>query len=171
MSRFEKFILVNEYTLPYDGTHINHTTSIAHIKKVYGNTYKVDADGTNAWAVFAKKSGEWLPVTTPFTEKATADKFMKWLNSAETDQKKMLGSISDKKPYIYPTATKANESFDSKFAGWIAIYNGKNVEIKKSEANGIYAAKQIAIKKLKVPKSKQGLLAIGPAEDFVEKYP
>lgn len=47
--------------------------------------------------------------------------------------------------------------------GWIAIYNGKRVEITKDEADGIYGAKQIAIKKLKVPKSKQGLLAIKPA--------
>jgi hypothetical protein len=50
-------------------------------------------------------------------------------------------------------------------AGWIAIYNGKKLEIKKSEANGIYGAKQLAIKKLKVPKSKQGLLAIDVAYD------
>ena len=46
--------------------------------------------------------------------------------------------------------------------GWIAIYNGNRVEIPKSDANGIYEAKQIAIKKLKVPKSKVGLLAIKP---------
>lgn len=50
-----------------------------------------------------------------------------------------------------------------KFAGWIAIFNGKRLEIKKEEANGIYGAKQLAIKVLKVPKSKVGLLAIGPA--------
>jgi hypothetical protein len=47
--------------------------------------------------------------------------------------------------------------------GWIAIYNRKQIEIDKSEADGIYQAKQIAIKKLKVPKSKIGLLAIKPA--------
>jgi len=49
------------------------------------------------------------------------------------------------------------------FAGWIAFYNGKKLEIKKEEANGIWAAKQLAIKKLNVPKSKQGMLAIAPA--------
>ena len=106
MSRFEKFIL-REYTTPYDGTHIGHETSLKHIKKVYGNTYKVDADGTNAWAVFAKVTGQWIPVTTPFTEKTTADKFMKWLNDAEVDQKKMLDTISAKKPVIYPAKIKA----------------------------------------------------------------
>ena len=52
---------------------------------------------------------------------------------------------------------------NEKFAGWIAIFNGKKIEIGKSEASGIYGAKQLAIEKLKVPKSKQGLLAIEPA--------
>lgn len=47
--------------------------------------------------------------------------------------------------------------------GWIAMYNGKKVEIKKSEAKDLYAAKLKAIQMLKVPKSKQGLLAIKPA--------
>ena len=47
--------------------------------------------------------------------------------------------------------------------GWIAIYNGRKLEIKKSEASGIYQAKLIAIDKLRVPKSKQGYLAIEPA--------
>jgi len=50
-----------------------------------------------------------------------------------------------------------------KFAGWIAIHGGKKLEIKKSEAKDLYAAKQLAIKKLNVPKSKQGLLAIDVA--------
>ena len=48
------------------------------------------------------------------------------------------------------------------FAGWIAMYGGKTIEIPKDSASGIYQAKQIAIKQLKVPKSKQGLLAIKP---------
>jgi len=63
--------------------------------------------------------------------------------------------------YTFNVDKSVNEAGD--FAGWIAFYNGKRLEIKKSEANGIYGAKQIAIKKLKVPKSKQGLLAIKPA--------
>jgi len=52
-----------------------------------------------------------------------------------------------------------------KCVGWIAIYNGKQVEIPKHSASGIYGAKQIALKVLKVPKSKSGLLAIEPAYD------
>jgi hypothetical protein len=51
------------------------------------------------------------------------------------------------------------------FAGWIAIYGGKKLEIKKTEAKDLYGAKQLAIKKLKVPKSKTGLLAIDVAYD------
>lgn len=51
---------------------------------------------------------------------------------------------------------------EGKLAGWIAIYNGKKLEIKKSEAKDLYNAKLLAIKKLKVPKSKTGLLAIAP---------
>lgn len=47
--------------------------------------------------------------------------------------------------------------------GWIAIFNGKKLEITKKDAGSLYAAKLFAIKKLKVPKSKQGLLAIKPA--------
>lgn len=51
---------------------------------------------------------------------------------------------------------------ESKMAGWIAFYNGKKVEIKKSEAKDLYGAKMKAAKMLKVPKSKMGLLAIKP---------
>jgi len=51
------------------------------------------------------------------------------------------------------------------FAGWIAFYGGKKLEIKKSEAKDLWNAKQLAIQKLNVPKSKQGLLAIQPAYD------
>lgn len=58
---------------------------------------------------------------------------------------------------------KMNEDTINEADGWIAIYNRKQIEIDKSEADGIYQAKQIAIKKLKVPKSKIGLLAIKPA--------
>ena len=52
-----------------------------------------------------------------------------------------------------------------KFAGWIAFYGDKKLEIKKSEAKDLWNAKQLAIQKLKVPKSKQGMLSIQPAYD------
>jgi len=51
----------------------------------------------------------------------------------------------------------------SKFAGWVAIdHKGKRLEIKKSEAKDLYNAKLFAIKKLKVPKSKESMLVIEP---------
>jgi hypothetical protein len=52
---------------------------------------------------------------------------------------------------------------DGTFEGWIAFYNNDRLEIRKEEANGIYAAKVLAIKHFRIPKSKQGLLAIAPA--------
>tara|TARA_S200002703_G_scaffold34481_1_gene29876 strand:- start:20226 stop:22472 length:2247 start_codon:yes stop_codon:yes gene_type:complete len=55
------------------------------------------------------------------------------------------------------------EQVEEAVDGWIAMYNGKKVEIKKGEAKDLYAAKLKAIQMLKVPKSKQGLLAIKPA--------
>jgi hypothetical protein len=43
------------------------------------------------------------------------------------------------------------------------MYNGQKLEIDKEDADGIYDAKQLAIAHFKIPKSKQGLLAIEPA--------
>ena len=58
-----------------------------------------------------------------------------------------------------------------KFAGWIAIFQGKKLEIKKGEAKDLWGAKQLAIKKLNVPQSKTGLLAIEPVhESAVNEY-
>ena len=59
---------------------------------------------------------------------------------------------------------------DEKFAGWIAFYNREKLEIKpkKGEIDSLNDAKQAAIKHFKVPKSKQGLLAIEPAHEEVE---
>ena len=48
--------------------------------------------------------------------------------------------------------------------GWIAMFNGKKLEIKKGvDANDMWSAKQFAAKQLRVPKSRMGLLAIAPA--------
>ena len=38
---------------------------------------------------------------------------------------------------------------DAEIAGWIAIYNGTRIEIKKGEADSLYAAKKLAILKFK----------------------
>ena len=59
---------------------------------------------------------------------------------------------------------------DEKFAGWIAFYNRQKYEIrpKKGEIDSLYDAKQAAIKHFRVPKSKQGLLAIKPAHEGID---
>ena len=101
------------------------------------------------------------------------EKLKKQLNEAEEDYcdcgcecgKKICESCG--KPH-------SPENLDeSKMAGWVAIYNGKKVEIKKSEANDLYGAKMKAAKMLKVPKSKMGLLAIKPGynEEVVQEAP
>jgi hypothetical protein len=57
-----------------------------------------------------------------------------------------------------------NNMGDGKIAGWIAIFQGKKLEIKiGKDAESLYGAKKFAIKHFKVPKSKVGLLAIEPA--------
>lgn len=50
-----------------------------------------------------------------------------------------------------------------KHAGWIALYQGKRLEIKKGECESLWGAVQIAREHFKVPKSKIGLLAVEPA--------
>ena len=71
------------------------------------------------------------------------------------------------KPSANNVSRRAKSSWgdadESQMAGWIAMYNGKKLEITLDQASGMYAAKQLAIKELRVPKSKQGLLAIAPA--------
>jgi len=59
---------------------------------------------------------------------------------------------------------------EEKLAGWIAMFNGKQVEIyKDKDAKDLYSAKLFAIKALNVPKSKQGLLSVEPAYEEVIK--
>ena len=59
---------------------------------------------------------------------------------------------------------------EEKFAGWIAFFKGKKLEIRKDQAKDLWGAKQIAMKTLKVPNSQKGLLAIEPAyEEFVKE--
>ena len=54
---------------------------------------------------------------------------------------------------------------DEKVKGWIAIYNGKELEIPNDgKVKGIYGAKQLAIKHFDIPMSKWGKLAISIAE-------
>ena len=69
-----------------------------------------------------------------------------------------------------PSGILEEVEIDEKFAGWIAFYNKEKLEIKpkKGEIDSLNDAKQVAIKHFKVPKSKQGLLAIEPAHEEVD---
>lgn len=62
-----------------------------------------------------------------------------------------------------PSEPESEVTEAEEFAGWIAFYNGKQVEIKKDEAKDLFNAKKLAIKKLNVPKSKEWTVAIAPA--------
>ena len=69
-----------------------------------------------------------------------------------------------------PVGKNEEVEVDEKFAGWIAFYNRQKYEIrpKKGEIDSLWDAKQAAIKHFRVPKSKQGLLAVKPAHEEVE---
>lgn len=58
---------------------------------------------------------------------------------------------------------------EGKLAGWVAFYNGKKLEVPLDTetpagfVTSLWRAKEYAAGQLKVPKSKQGLLAVVPA--------
>ena len=83
---------------------------------------------------------------------------------------KSLKKGSNVKKVIDKMIVFEEAEIDEKFAGWIAFYNKDKLEIKpkKGVIDSLYDAKQAAIKHFKVPKSKQGLLAIEPAHEEVE---
>ena len=57
---------------------------------------------------------------------------------------------------------------EKKLAGFIANFKGKKLEIKKNEVDSLYGAKKLAIQKLRIPKSQEGLLSVNPAYESVE---
>ena len=97
--------------------------------------------------------------------------FIKYLKSiyegTVLDEEQVKFSSRDSSGNI-TTTVREELTFESvneiaKFAGWVAIdHKGKRLEIKKSEAKDLYNAKLFAIKKLKVPKSKESMLVIKP---------
>lgn len=53
---------------------------------------------------------------------------------------------------------------DAQLEGWIAMWNDKRLEIYVGkDADDLWSAKQFAIKTMRIPKSKQGLLSVTPA--------
>lgn len=92
-------------------------------------------------------------VSAIFKDKKNADKYNR---NNPSDVKKLL-DLAKKTPYPKAIDESINES--TKF---YAFFNGKKHEI---EGTSLWDAKQKAITKLKVPKSKVGLLAIVNASD------
>ena len=86
-----------------------------------------------------------------------AAKIIKAKDISDADVKKALSAM-EKEDWF-------KEDLDEdEVAGWIAIFQGKKLEIKiGKDADSLYGAKKFAIKHFKVPKSKVGLLAIEPA--------
>ena len=113
-------------------------------------TFYVTDDNNSRIGSFYLKNGKFAKVTSA---------------NPNYDFQNSKTKLRDRSDVIYKY--KVDESVVNEadnFAGWIAIdHRGKKIEIKKGEAKDLYNAKLLAIKKLKVPKSKVGLLAIKPA--------
>ena len=101
-----------------------------------------------------------LTIKSSSTEEEFIKKFFKKYGKQVKPNKESMEWVKD----LY-SDTKNESVNEAKFAGWIAGYSGKTIEIKKGEAKDLYNAKLLAIKKLKVPKSKVGLMFIKPAVD------
>jgi hypothetical protein len=82
--------------------------------------------------------------------------------------KEVLGRVEAEKMFSVSIREEIEITEADKFAGWIAMYNGKKLEITTDDAKDLYSAKQFAIKYFRVPKSKQGILAIAPAYEEVQ---
>lgn len=109
-------------------------------------------------------------------DKVNKDAVMKKFANRDDKDIDNDGDVDDSDKYLHKkrkAITKAvkKESFQLDEAdGWIAMYNGKKLEITKSDAKDLYGAKMFAAKELKVPKSKMGLLAIKPAYNESVKF-
>jgi len=92
--------------------------------------------------------------------------------TAEWIAKKIGFPVKDVKAFMSKYEAYEEVSLEESSVGWIAIYKSKKLEIVKGEgadqATDMYSAKQLAIKKLKVPKSGQGILSITPAHESYE---
>ena len=92
--------------------------------------------------------------------------------TAEWIAKKIGFPVKDVKAFMSKYEAYEEVSLEESSVGWIAMYKSKKLEIVKGEgadqATDMYSAKQLAIKKLKVPKSGQGTLSITPAHESYE---
>jgi hypothetical protein len=88
------------------------------------------------------------------------------INPSKIDAILKKFGVSDPNQITFKEEPMMNEK---KLAGFLAFYGGKKVEIPLNKVKDINQAKQIAIKMMNVPKSKQGLLAIQPAYEHTVK--
>jgi len=125
-------------------------------KEKEGKVVSTDGDTLTKMGIGGQQIAKWVGRKIKIT--AVSD-----VKSTESIIKYIRKSI--------PSGILEEVDIDEKFAGWIAFYNKEKLEIKpkKGEIDSLNDAKQAAIKHFKVPKSKQGLLAIEPAHEEVEE--
>ena len=104
-----------------------------------------------------------------YISKANFRKVHKDFKATAKGNEKMMVNGGSKGTILAPVVFEEVELEEGQMAGWIAIYKGKKIEIKKDQAKDLYGAKQLAIKQLKVPKSGQGILSIAPAYESVNE--
>ena len=124
-------------------------------KEKEGKVVSTDGDTLTKMGIGGQQIAKWVGRKIKIT--AVSD-----VKSTESIIKYIRKSI--------PSGILEEVEIDEKFAGWIAFYNKEKLEIKpkKGVIDSLYDAKLAAIKHFKVPKSKQGLLAIEPAHEEVE---
>ena len=135
------------------------TSSVEHLdEKVYDPMY-YDAgmnnlSGMNKFIDAMTKAK--ITVTSP--RKGVAEVFPK----QGSDRQKIFKAAER---YGMIAVDESVEHLDEKVKGWIAIYNGKELEIPNDgKVKGILGAKQLAIQHFDIPMSKWGKLAISIAE-------
>jgi hypothetical protein len=110
----------------------------------------------------AEMNEEWSKTGKEATHRETGEKTYEY-HEVDND-----GKPTGKREYRNAQGKPMGEEF----AGWVAHYNGQKHEIQKHQAKDLYDAKKKAIEHFKVPKHKQGLLAVKPGynESIEEGY-
>ena len=149
---------------------LNEISAIGGLKQIVnGNTDRVE--GIKLSKEMAQAMIDWFNSSPygrkyPKAAKARLHLSLGIMMSFGLDRYAKFKGAKEELKYIKDLSKAMRDNVnESKFAGWIAGYNGKQIEIKKGEAKDLYNAKLLAIKKLKVPKSKVGLMFIKPAVD------
>jgi hypothetical protein len=153
-----------------ENTMVNEISAINGLKQVVkGNTKEVE--GIKVSKEMAQAMIDWFNSSPygrkyPKAAKARLHLSLGIMMSFGLDRYAKHKGAKEELKYIKDLSKAMRDNVnESTFAGWIAGYNGKQIEIKKGEAKDLYNAKLLAIKKLKVPKSKVGLMFIKPAVD------